>query len=229
MSYWIIGCPIQRINEQVQFPMKQRGPRWRHLPASSGVRQFGLDSGSTTCELGDLPLVTSPLRASAFSFLISKIEILTITILLGLLKGWKEIQQVKPSTDWGADSYLIFPFSCSVYRSLAGEAHADWQAFVSYRLRYVSLILCLERKPLRTEVMFWISWIPLICFELVGKHPLAMWWRGTGSEPWVLIPAVFPNPLWDLRPIPSLLWTSVVPSTTQGICSRPLPTEAGCS
>lgn len=25
------------------------GPHWRHLPASSGVRQFGLNPGSTTC------------------------------------------------------------------------------------------------------------------------------------------------------------------------------------
>lgn len=35
--------------------------------------------------------------------------------------------------------------------------HADHWAFVSHHLSYVQLILRLERRPLRTEVMFYVS------------------------------------------------------------------------
>ena len=97
---------------------------------------------------------------------------------------------------------------------------ADQWAFVSYDLRLVQLILCLELKPLRTEVMLSISLSPLIPFDLAERDPWTMQWRRLWIRAMRSNPNCAPNSLCDLQPVPSTLWASVVLSTTPGTCSE---------
>lgn len=136
---------------------------------------------------------------------------------------------MRPPAETGGQFMFSLPFLLPYSLGPSWGLHAEQWAFVSYCLKYVQLILCLERKTLRTEVMFSISLTPPIPFDLAGRHPWAMQWRRLWLRAINSNPSCVPNSLCDLRPVPSPLWASVVPSATPGTCSRPAPTKAGHS